>query len=289
MPAKSWSDTQIISALRNGVKTIVSSFALADLPETEQGEFPLQRHYNREILIVLYGESEFALEGHRVHLSPGTAVLIDNWQQHSAYYRDHDRHLIHIWVHFLSNTATAYVDYVAERKPGNKSRLIPCGNFAFSEDISKLLISRWDKIGDLAAAGEAAAAEEYMKSMIQFVMEEMLMNYILPIQDETVTDSSKKVSFARNYIETHNGKDCSLDRLAMITNCSKYHLVHLFKEYTGKTPGDYINEARLRYTKAALSYGLRKKEIADNLGFASPSAFGNWEKRFKNTAAKTRD
>lgn len=280
MPAKSWLDEQINNALHNGIKKVVSAFSLFDTPCTQQNEFPLQRHHNREILIVMYGESDFALEGHKVHLEPGTAVLIDRWQQHSAYYREQDSHLIHIWMHFLSFEATAYFDYITAPAPGNKSRMLSCGKFSFSEAFTQTFLARWQKANAMAAAGKNEKADEYMKTIIQFALEEILIDYALPEKTEHPADKEQKVSFARNYIDSHNGKDCSLDRLAMISNCSKYHLVHLFRECTGKTPGDFINEARIRYTKAALSYGLRKKEIADNLGFASPSAFGNWEKKF---------
>ena len=68
------------------------------------------------------------------------------------------------------------------------------------------------------------------------------------------------MEFTSDYIDLHHGRNCSLVQLEKITGYTQYYLCRLFRKYYGKTIGDAINEARMRYVseqKAVLSSSLQ--------------------------------
>ena len=59
----------------------------SDAPELESSKsFPIERHEEREVLLVLAGNSEFTLNGKRFRTVPGTAFFIDRWIPHPLSY-----------------------------------------------------------------------------------------------------------------------------------------------------------------------------------------------------------
>ena len=280
MPAQDWIDTHLLATMRKGVKELITSSSVTSYPETRPGEFSIQRHPQREALLVVYGESDFTLNGHTKRLSAGDVVLINSWEPHSAYYRPKDKHLLHIWLHFHIKPLQAVFFYLKNTAESGTNRLQVLKRISISEETTDLVNARWDAMEQISKKLSPEEAHSFLHTTFQLVFEDILLQYASAGENEKLPDMQKRIEFVKSYIAHHNGRNCSLDILSKLSYCSKFHLVHLFRQYTGKTPGDYIDEARINYTKNAIQHGLRNKEIAENLGFSSPSAFGNWKKKF---------
>jgi AraC-like DNA-binding protein len=99
-------------------------------------------------------------------------------------------------------------------------------------------------------------------------------------EDAVKSDSTKRrdkvVDAIMEHIRETAGAGVSLDRLAVISGYSKYHFLRVFKERTGVTVGEFVNQCRMAKCRELLNDGLRKGEIADILGFSSPAAFSRW-------------
>jgi len=85
------------------------------------------------------------------------------------------------------------------------------------------------------------------------------------------------------YINDNYKQDISLDDLSVIAGYSKFHFLRIFKQYTGMTHTDYLNQVRI---KAAENMMLNPKttitEIAMNSGFNSITTFNRTFKKLKN-------
>jgi AraC-like DNA-binding protein len=97
---------------------------------------------------------------------------------------------------------------------------------------------------------------------------------------EGATDSVKRrekvVDAIKEHIQESAGAGVSLDRLAVISGYSKYHFLRMFKDRTGTTVHEYVNQCRMAKCRELLSEGARKSEISDILGFSSPATFSRW-------------
>ncbi len=76
-----------------------------------------------------------------------------------------------------------------------------------------------------------------------------------------------------DYIHDHIHESLSTSRLAAFCNVSTGHFHDLFRQVSGKTPGQYLFEARMKYARQLiLSTRLPLIQVAEKVGFASQSA-----------------
>lgn len=80
---------------------------------------------------------------------------------------------------------------------------------------------------------------------------------------------------ARALVAVHErpGEAWSLDRMAEVAGVSRSRFAALFKAEMGDTPADYLLGWRLTLACQALRRGQPVKQLADELGYATPSAF----------------
>ena len=84
-----------------------------------------------------------------------------------------------------------------------------------------------------------------------------------------------KVCHLMDYIDQHISEDLSLEVLAQHVACSEAHLVRIFQQVSGETPGDFVRRIRL---ERAANYLWQNKhvplvDIALACGFLSPAVF----------------
>lgn len=83
----------------------------------------------------------------------------------------------------------------------------------------------------------------------------------------------------KKYIDLNYSDPISLDDLAKFSHLNKYYLSHSFKEETGVSPIQYLNETRIKNAKILLeSSNYSISEVARFTGFSSQSFFSQ---RFK--------
>ena len=87
------------------------------------------------------------------------------------------------------------------------------------------------------------------------------------------------------YIHAHMHTKISIGKMAGIACMSSSHFSHVFKAETGKTPLNYLNEARMRRVKKLLIAGDKSiTEIALECGFGSPAYLtASFYKKYKIT------
>ncbi len=88
-----------------------------------------------------------------------------------------------------------------------------------------------------------------------------------------------------DYINQHYNEDLKSEKLAEMAGYSKYHFTKVFKDFTGKTVVEYINQLRLNKSiDLLLNFDLTISEIAFELGYDNVSYF---IKRFKTMTGKS--
>jgi AraC family transcriptional regulator len=98
-------------------------------------------------------------------------------------------------------------------------------------------------------------------------------NEILP---RTASPSSDAITRVIDYMKNNINQQLSLQSLAEQVNLNSYYLAHLFKKETGSSPIEYMTNLKINYAKLILrNTNITISELADTLGYSSPSSFIN--------------
>lgn len=94
----------------------------------------------------------------------------------------------------------------------------------------------------------------------------------------------KRLSLAHSYLLENFDQPLSLDKLARVALCSKYHLVRLYRQVYGLTPYQHLLQLRVKKAKELLLQDYSPTEIAYRLSFSDRRAFAKVFKRFTGVA-----
>lgn len=113
---------------------------------------------------------------------------------------------------------------------------------------------------------------------------EMIIVKLIQYQDIQIEEGANEkinstIYEVKKYIDLNYSSALSLDDLAEVSHLNKYYLSHTFKEQTGLSPIEYLNETRIKNAKILLrSTNYSISEISSFTGFSSQSYFSQ---RFK--------
>jgi AraC-like DNA-binding protein len=98
---------------------------------------------------------------------------------------------------------------------------------------------------------------------------------------ETARPISGRLAEVLNYIDLNIDKNISLSAVAKMTSLTPESFCRYFKQKTGKTFVDYLQETRIhRATQSLLNTDLTSAEIAYQTGFKTASGFNKLFKKF---------
>jgi AraC-like DNA-binding protein len=83
----------------------------------------------------------------------------------------------------------------------------------------------------------------------------------------------KRIVKAKMYIDENFAEKLDLSAIADRASFSKYHFFRLFKEIYGVTPFTYLTALRIEKSKNLLAKDLTIFEVANLIGFESPTSF----------------
>ena len=106
-----------------------------------------------------------------------------------------------------------------------------------------------------------------------FFYEMLTKHYIIPVSTEQ-NKSLAAVKEVLDHISLHYQENLTASELSGLSNYSEYYFMKLFRQYTGKTLVEYINDFRMEKAKYLLTHSdAPVTEIAMNVGFNSTSYF----------------
>lgn len=266
---------EIICILRNGVQKIISR-ATPPCRQDLCGKYRRSSHPTREFLFVIAGNGAYLCNDSVYPCTPGTLFLIDSGLPHGHRYIDEDNNYLHLWGYF--HDRSMHLSIVEVLLHGQSRSFKGMSRFMMPEYITRLIESRWNMLMRCAEVTEQQV-EDYMKIPVNAALDEMAFRIAEQSQElQKHTPLEDLIA----YIRSQNGRECSLEHLAVISGYTKGYIAHKFRNELNKTVGEFINSVRLEYIRNALKRGIRQKEMAYELGFSSPKAFWNWYQLFRN-------
>ena len=114
-----------------------------------------------------------------------------------------------------------------------------------------------------------------LKALFYAFFYEMLAgNYIITSDHAEQNKSLSSIKNVLDYINSHYNEPLNAKELAGLSNYSEYYFMKLFRQYTGKTLIEYINDLRLEKSKTILLHSDDSvTEIALECGFNNTSYY----------------
>lgn len=117
------------------------------------------------------------------------------------------------------------------------------------------------------------------QNILEMIIIKMDQYQNIQAQSSVNKETNSSIYEIKQYIDLNYSDPISLNDLAQISHLNKYYLSHLFKEETGISPIQYLNETRIKNAKILLeSTNYSISEVSRFTGFSSQSFFSQ---RFK--------
>ncbi len=243
-------------------------------------------HYDTDLIIEYYrkGDTDIHIEGNIYNISEGDVVMLNPDELHVTMRNDGcyiEKIVLHVGdtlLHQFGGDRTVFLDTIAKKTKGK-------GNVISADTVKKLHID--EKLENSLCYAKSNTMEAQI--LLTCTVVEILSQLSKLVQNgddsnlNTAT-SNNKVNQIIDYINRHYTEELTLDTLSDKFHFSKYYISHLFKDYVGVSPYDYLIVRRLYNCNNLIRNNYTVKEACFMVGFNNYSNFYRlYKKHFKIT------
>jgi len=230
-------------------------------------------HDSYEMYYLLSGERYYFIKDRTYHIMKGNLVLINRYDLH----RTLDAN-IPSWERILINFRP---EFLMPENTDRLKRLVSVFNTGSS--VLSFTVKGQTAIEDILfkLLGEADNTNTSFEEMLAAYLIQLLVFISRYIRQNTLSADScanyihKKAIPIVQYINSHYMETLSLNTLAKLFYMSPYYLCKVFKEATGFTCIEYLNQVRVKEAQTLLRRSDSSvTEVSEKVGFGSVSQFG---------------
>lgn len=258
---------------------LVEPFKIFHLRDCIDREFDFHYHEFYKIIYLVDGKVDYKVEGKTYHLKPHDFVLVGSNVIHKPEIdgtTPYERYVVYLSEAFLSeeNGRGESLKFCFEEAGRLQNRVVHFEAESYEQLVGCLL--RMEQIEQ--------QKEEYMGDLLlksAFLEFMVLFNRNVVRQPKafiTTAAYHEKVIDVITYIREHLTEEINVDILAKQCYISKYYLMRQFKEATGYSIHQYINEKRIQAARRMILSGMPASEACYECGFRDYSTFA---RRFK--------
>jgi len=250
------------------------NFKLFHLKDKVKKEFDFHYHEFDKIVIFLSGNVTYIVEGKSYHLKPWDILLVRHHDIHKPVIDENSTYeRIIIWVQndFIEKQHRKNCDLSScfEESQEKSFNLIRVRSSLQAE--IQTIIGNLENSLKSSDFGHDLLSDTYFLQLLVYINRVFLDTSFS--QDESDLTYDKQITELIKYINTHLGEDLSNETLAKKLYLSKYYLMHRFKEETGYTLHNYIEQKRLLHASELIKDGVPVMKAAEVCGFKEYSTF----------------
>ncbi|MGN0133841.1 MAG: helix-turn-helix domain-containing protein [Anaerotignum sp.] len=248
---------------------LLDDFRLFHLKDKNGTNVDYHYHEFCKLLMLRSGSGGYTVDGKRYTLEAGDVVLIDSQCVHRPEFEHgvlYERVILYISPQFLQQQSTADCQLQ---------------DIFSGENGHVLHLGKPEKIWALSDALEQELAEDHYGRII--LSNGLLLRLLIEIariirNPETtfakpITPTDSRILNILRYIDAYLTEDINIDTLAEQFYISKYHMMRLFRQETGRSIHGYLQERRLIHAKDLIRQGVSATESCFQSGFRSYSSF----------------
>lgn len=241
-------------------------------------------HYDKDLIVEYYrkGEASIHIEGRLYTIHEGDMVILNPDELHVSS-RNFDIYteklVLHINESLLSPFGadrTVFLNTISKKPKG-------IGNVISADNVKTLQFHKKLNLC-LSYAQENSLESQVLLNCEIITLLAQLSKLIAnnDTADITPVSSNKTVNQMMDYINRHYTDEITLDTLAERFHFSKYYISHLFKDYVGVSPYDYLIMRRLYICNNLIRSKHTVQEACHLVGFHNYSNFYRLYKKHLN-------
>lgn len=248
---------------------LLDDFRLFHLKDREGTNIDYHYHEFCKLLMLRSGSGGYTVDGQRYSLDTGDIVLIGSGCVHRPEFEHgslYERVIIYISPEFLQQQSTPDC---------------PLLDIFNGEHGHVLHLHQPDILWNLSDALEQELSKDEYGRVI--LSNGLLLRLLIEIargirNPETtfakpIVPSDSRILDILRYIDAHLTEELSIDILAEEFFISKFHMMRLFKQETGRSIHDYLQERRLLFARDLIRQGISATDSCFQSGFRSYSSF----------------
>lgn len=232
-------------------------------------------HTHSEIMFVLKGRGNMGYEGRVYPFEAGTVFCFGPGESHDLEIPEWGPETRMLWIALLGRKFLARITAFRHDLPRGRGVL---GYLVMAEDSGMMAAN---PLQDLARAN---ARRSDVRALQLHAGVQLLISALVddgddlrPVPEAPV--QRRVVRMIQELMEETGGCDLSPAELARMSGYSKSYFMGLFKQFTGQTVQEYLDDCRWRRALEMEAKGYLKYQIAANLGFSCPASFSRWQRR----------
>lgn len=248
---------------------LLDDFRLFHLKDREGTNIDYHYHEFCKLLMLRSGSGGYTVDGQRYSLDTGDIVLIGSGCVHRPEFEHgslYERVIIYISPEFLQQQSTPDC---------------PLLDIFNGEHGHVLHLHQPDILWNLSDALEQELSkDEYGRVILSNgLLLRLLIEIARGMQNPQTTfakpivPSDSRILEILRYIDAHLAEELSIDILAEEFFISKFHMMRLFKQETGRSIHDYLQERRLLFARDLIRQGISATDSCFQSGFRSYSSF----------------
>lgn len=248
---------------------LLDDFRLFHLKDQNGTNIDYHYHEFCKLLMLRSGNGGYTVEGQRYSLKTGDVVLIGSHCVHRPEFEHgllYERVIIYISPAFLRQQSTpdCPLEEIFSGKEGHVLHLHqPDALWEISDALEQELSQ--DEYGRVILSS----------GLLLRLLIEIARNMHNPESTfaKPIAPTDSRILDILRYIDAHLAEDLSIDLLAETFFISKFHMMRLFKQETGRSIHDYLQERRLLHARDLIRQGSSATDSCFQSGFRSYSSF----------------
>ncbi|QAY66486.1 helix-turn-helix domain-containing protein [Paenibacillus protaetiae] len=246
--------------------------------------FPHHWHEHLEFLYFVTGEASLELGSATLRAKEGDLIVVNSNELHAGI--SHSDHLFYYALIADISLLQSHTLDAAEMKfitPIAQNRLL-FGNRITNDETRLSMLTIIQELENRSFGYELAIKSELYR-LLALLLRGFVATVLTPDEYDQRMKNVQRFAPIFEYIDKQYQEPITVDQLAGMAGLSRFHFSRLFKELSGKTVTEFVNETRISKADQLLrSSPLTVSEIAVATGFNDIYYFSRLFKKHKKIA-----
>ncbi|MCL9659621.1 AraC family transcriptional regulator [Paenibacillus hunanensis] len=247
--------------------------------------FPHHWHRHMEFLYVESGEAMIECNAKPIHVQAGDLIVLNSHDLHQGISLSSEL-VYYALIADLQSLQSPSQDAVETRfiTPMTQNRLIFHSYIRGDTGLQRCMEDIIDEFRDRRIGHELA-----VKSLMYRLLALLVRGYVDDLSDWRHTENRmrnvERFTPILQHIEQHYAEEMTIEQLAELAGLSRFHFSRVFRELTGRTVTEYVNQVRInRAEYLLLNTGMTVSEVAMAAGYNDISYFSRTFKKYRDRA-----